>query len=571
MIVIFETYGDAKFKAIKGNCKGPAARYRTFTEHVRGCPFLQLLLTLRFLATGAFYGVNGDTVNVSASTVCRTIDRVLTAINSLRLRVINFPDDDELPFIKNDFAVLSSFVAYFQLRLDKVHNVLEAQTLIYHSCRGMANYAGEVNKCLQMIDGTETPSKFCLFRPYLKGFFIVPSMCWNLCNFDPGTLLYYRISATMAHIQRKNTIKITFPAEAVKPTALELHNWIDAELNITPDQVEMIQLNTLERSIYLKLTSVTQYERLMNTYEGEVNFKYENQSIIKVSFQRADINAITVRIFNVPPEVENNLVNQSLSQYGTVKTIRAELWSTQYKFPVNNGVRAVRIEMQKHIPSKLIIGGYTAVIHYPGQPQLCYICGESSHLRSECPRRKFSFPVTVAGRKPLLSEVVGGMSTNVRNITDQPTNLIEDPVQQVNVKEQMTNRQVEMQTENSTTGLNNGDSHDTSPVRPEDEHITPSVPMQGTSSMNTTTEYYAELALQTHTEINDKNKGQQKDGEEQMMEDDAEATDSDIEMEKNMSENNISIPQRQLQQKIMEQPRDDSDGKKELPRTGILE
>lgn len=83
--------------------------------------------------------------------------------------------------------------------------------------------------------------------------------------------------------------------------------------------------------------------------------------------------------------------------------------------------------------------------------------------------------------------------------------------------------------------------------------------------MNTTTEYYTELALQTHTEINDKNKGQQKDGEEQMMEDDAEATDSDIEMEKNMSENNISIPQRQLQQKIMEQPRDDSDGKKELP------
>ncbi|KAJ4447109.1 hypothetical protein ANN_09109 [Periplaneta americana] len=211
----------------------------------------------------------------------------------------------------------------------------------------------------------------------------------------------------MAHIQRKNTIKITFPAAAAKPTALELHNCVDAELNITPDQVEMIQLNTLERSIYLKLTSVTQYERLMNTYEGEVNFKYDNQSIIKVSFQRADINAITMRIFNVPPEVENNLVNQSLSQYGTVKTIRAELWSTQYKFPVNNGVRAVRIEMQKHIPSKLIIGGYTAVIHYPGQPQLCYICGESSHLRSECPRRKFSFPVTVAGRKPLLSEVVG--------------------------------------------------------------------------------------------------------------------------------------------------------------------
>ncbi|KAJ4440988.1 hypothetical protein ANN_10837 [Periplaneta americana] len=89
----FETYGDAKFKA----------SFRFSKETARDLlRTLQLLLTLRFLASGAFYAVN-----VSASTVCRTIDRVLTAINSLRLRVINFPDDDELPFIKNDFAVLS--------------------------------------------------------------------------------------------------------------------------------------------------------------------------------------------------------------------------------------------------------------------------------------------------------------------------------------------------------------------------------------------------------------------------------------------------------------------------------
>ncbi|XP_069694808.1 putative nuclease HARBI1 [Periplaneta americana] len=111
----FETYGDAKFKASFRFSKETARDLLRDIGHLlehdtRGCPLpitLQLLLTLRFLATGAFYAVNGDTVNVSASTVCRTIDRVLTAINSLRLRVINFPDDDELPFIKNDFAVLS--------------------------------------------------------------------------------------------------------------------------------------------------------------------------------------------------------------------------------------------------------------------------------------------------------------------------------------------------------------------------------------------------------------------------------------------------------------------------------
>ncbi|KAJ4430246.1 hypothetical protein ANN_22458 [Periplaneta americana] len=104
----FETYGDAKFKASFRFSKETARDLLRDIGHLlehdtRGCPLpitLQLLLTLRFLATGAFYAVNGDTVNVSASTVCRTIDRVLTAINSLRLRVINFPDDDELPLLR---------------------------------------------------------------------------------------------------------------------------------------------------------------------------------------------------------------------------------------------------------------------------------------------------------------------------------------------------------------------------------------------------------------------------------------------------------------------------------------
>ncbi|KAJ4430455.1 hypothetical protein ANN_22671 [Periplaneta americana] len=87
----FETYGDAKFKASFRFSKETARDLLRDIGHLLKhdtLPItLRLLLTLRFLATGAFYAVNGDTGNISASTVCRIIDRVLTAINSLRLRV----------------------------------------------------------------------------------------------------------------------------------------------------------------------------------------------------------------------------------------------------------------------------------------------------------------------------------------------------------------------------------------------------------------------------------------------------------------------------------------------------
>ncbi|KAJ4429090.1 hypothetical protein ANN_26091 [Periplaneta americana] len=180
----------------------------------------------------------------------------------------------------------------------------------------------------------------------------------------------------MATIQRKNTVKIVFTSESQRPTALEIHNWIDETLHITAEQIDMIQLNTLES--------------------------------VRVS---------TVRLFNLPPEIDDNTVIQSLSSYGTVKHVRPEVWSTQYKYPVRNGVRAVRIEIKKHIPIKLVIAGYAAILHYPGQPQLCHICGEESHLRSQCPNKKFNLPVNITGRKPLLSDVVRGGPSNVLEST----------------------------------------------------------------------------------------------------------------------------------------------------------
>lgn len=51
----------------------------------------QLLVALRFYATGSFQLVVGDTFNVSKSTVCQTVHRVTAAIASLRETYVKFP------------------------------------------------------------------------------------------------------------------------------------------------------------------------------------------------------------------------------------------------------------------------------------------------------------------------------------------------------------------------------------------------------------------------------------------------------------------------------------------------
>lgn len=52
----------------------------------------QLLVALRFYATGSFQLVVGDTFNISKSTVCKTVHRVTAAIASLREKYVKFPE-----------------------------------------------------------------------------------------------------------------------------------------------------------------------------------------------------------------------------------------------------------------------------------------------------------------------------------------------------------------------------------------------------------------------------------------------------------------------------------------------
>ena len=54
-------------------------------------PMNQLLIALRFYATGTFQLVVGDTVGVHKSTVCRVLHQVTAAIAALRPKYVKFP------------------------------------------------------------------------------------------------------------------------------------------------------------------------------------------------------------------------------------------------------------------------------------------------------------------------------------------------------------------------------------------------------------------------------------------------------------------------------------------------
>lgn len=186
---------------------------------------------------------------------------------------------------------------------------------------------------------------------------------------------------------RKNTVKCVFERD-MRPSALEVHRWIQSFLRLTVDQIDMIQLDTLENTVYVKLISLVAYERILFERQGQHELKLTDGRISKVHISAAGQMQTTVRVFRVPPEVPVTAITAALSKYGKVLNQRREDWSNNYVYKVNNGITAVRMEIREAIPSFVMIEGYRAQVFYEGQARTCLACNSTNHVKQDCPLRR---------------------------------------------------------------------------------------------------------------------------------------------------------------------------------------
>ncbi|PSN43347.1 hypothetical protein C0J52_15559 [Blattella germanica] len=91
----------------------------------------------------------------------------------------------------------------------------------------------------------------------------------------------------MEQFSRKNTLKVTFPGNVTKPSAFEVHQFIENELGFNEDQLDTIQLVARDKAVYIKVISITLMQRVLNKYNGIINFKYDNGEIVEVKIEEA--------------------------------------------------------------------------------------------------------------------------------------------------------------------------------------------------------------------------------------------------------------------------------------------
>ena len=224
----------------------------------------------------------------------------------------------------------------------------------------------------------------------------------------------------MTTIKRENTIKATFDKNKQRPSALDIHTWIDETLKIKENELQTIQLVGKQNAAYIKFNSAPQYEKYLRQHAGTTTLDLLNGAQTTVTITTAEEDCVSVRVLNIPPEVPNERIKNVLQNYGKVQHIENEKWSQRYKFKIDSGIRIVQMVLSKPIPSNITVSNYEAYVSYPGQENKCFSCGSATHLRQHCPNRNIRTPVNTNLRTPLtMSDLFKAPTTSTVGPTER--------------------------------------------------------------------------------------------------------------------------------------------------------
>jgi hypothetical protein len=213
---------------------------------------------------------------------------------------------------------------------------------------------------------------------------------------------------------RNNTIVFTFDPASPRITPHDIHEWLHAQIRTQEQKVQMIQIDGIERQVYVKLTDKEYMMSIINDTRRQEEYKYHIGEIFPVETAVAGKGHKKVRVANLSPEILYDTVREAFAPFCQVLNIQKEMRARTYRYTVANGVRQINMPLTQHIPSHLVIAEQRVLVSYDGQPTRCYGCGDTGHIYPTCPRRQrkatlspSTTPVTyatIAANRPQSSE-----------------------------------------------------------------------------------------------------------------------------------------------------------------------
>lgn len=207
---------------------------------------------------------------------------------------------------------------------------------------------------------------------------------------------------------RVNTLKVTFKRGSKEPTDAEMFQFC-REQRFKPEDIYSVHKDKELGAIMIKLKNESLMRAAIQAIQPVLSFNYSDGTTTEVTISEADNSFKYVRVFNLPPEIDDKEIHQALSPYGTIRQQVRERYHQDTGFPVFSTVRGLYMEINKEIPPQVRIRHFQARIYYDGLVNKCFICRSPDHVKQNCPRR--AAPVTkTPGQGRMYSDVAAAKS-----------------------------------------------------------------------------------------------------------------------------------------------------------------
>lgn len=185
---------------------------------------------------------------------------------------------------------------------------------------------------------------------------------------------------------RKNTLKIVLGISSKVPSHLDVLRFISNTVAIPSSKVHSIYKDENDQHFYVKFVDEATFNQFTEEVEEQYRFDYGDGSRTTAHLEIASSLFRYVRIFNLPPEIEDSQIAWVLGQYGKITQHVREKYPADYGYSVYSGVRGVHMEIAKELPANVFIGHFKARLYYEGLKNKCFHCRSEGHIKANCPK-----------------------------------------------------------------------------------------------------------------------------------------------------------------------------------------
>lgn len=186
-------------------------------------------------------------------------------------------------------------------------------------------------------------------------------------------------------VVRENTLKLKFGAQSRNPSNDEVFAFFQKQ---GWDCDMLLAMYREDFCLFIKFQKEEQLKDALRDLGNVVTFEYANGLKIQVAVSAASGMFKYVRVFGLPPEVEDRAIAAVFAKYGSIQQMVRERYPAESGFPIWSGVRGINMEVLQEVPTNVYIQGVKARVFYDGIQHKCFLCGSTEHFKAECPKRK---------------------------------------------------------------------------------------------------------------------------------------------------------------------------------------